>query len=164
MKKVLTCFLLLITCLSCILTSFAHQGKTDGNGGHRDNNNKSGLGYYHYHCGGYPAHLHNNGVCPYTSSGYSSSSYDDYDEGYGEGHSDGYYDGYDDGLEEGYNQGYSKGCRDGYDEGYYEVYDKYLEQDEELKKLQTEKENNTTTIITLILISLFLGYKAFSKK
>ena len=28
----------------------------------------SGLGSYHYHCGGYPAHLHTNGVCPYTSN------------------------------------------------------------------------------------------------
>ena len=66
MKKVLTCLSLLIMCLACILTSFAHQGKTDGNGGHRDNNNTSGLGSYHFHCGGYPAHLHNNGVCPYS--------------------------------------------------------------------------------------------------
>lgn len=29
--------------------------------------NKSGLGSYHYHCGGHPAHLHENGVCPYAS-------------------------------------------------------------------------------------------------
>lgn len=49
-----------------------HSGRTDSSGGHRDNRNVSGLGYYHYHCGGYPAHLHNNGVCPY-SSGSSSS-------------------------------------------------------------------------------------------
>lgn len=47
---------------------FAHSGRTDANGGHKDNKNKSGLGPYHYHCGGYPAHLHPNGVCPYTSS------------------------------------------------------------------------------------------------
>lgn len=45
----------------------AHQGKTDSSGGHRDNKNKSGLGSYHYHCGGYPAHLHQNGVCPYSN-------------------------------------------------------------------------------------------------
>ena len=51
----------------------AHSGRTDANGGHRDNKNKSGLGYYHYHCGGYPPHLHPNGVCPYTS-GYAYSS------------------------------------------------------------------------------------------
>lgn len=45
----------------------AHSGRTDANGGHKDNQNKSGLGSYHYHCGGYPAHLHPNGVCPYQS-------------------------------------------------------------------------------------------------
>ena len=28
----------------------------------------SGLGSYHYHCGGHPAHLHDGGVCPYSSS------------------------------------------------------------------------------------------------
>ncbi len=46
----------------------AHSGRTDRYGGHHDYQNKSGLGSYHYHCGGYPAHLHKNGVCPYTSS------------------------------------------------------------------------------------------------
>ena len=49
-----------------------HSGRTDSLGGHRDNRNVSGLGYYHYHCGGYPAHLHNNGVCPYRSGSSSS--------------------------------------------------------------------------------------------
>ncbi len=43
----------------------AHSGKTDSSGGHKDNQNKSGLGDYHYHCGGNPAHLHTNGYCPY---------------------------------------------------------------------------------------------------
>lgn len=51
----------------------AHSGRTDSSGGHRDNKNKSGLGSYHYHCGGYPAHLHNNGRCPYSSSSTTSS-------------------------------------------------------------------------------------------
>lgn len=46
----------------------AHSGRTDASGGHRDNKNKSGLGSYHYHCGGHPAHLHENGVCPYDTS------------------------------------------------------------------------------------------------
>lgn len=54
--------------------SYAHSGKTDANGGHKDNQNKSGLGSYHYHCGGYPAHLHPNGVCPYKSGSSSSKS------------------------------------------------------------------------------------------
>ena len=48
----------------CTIVS-AHSGRTDGNGGHKDNQNKSGLGNYHYHCGGYPAHLHTAGYCPY---------------------------------------------------------------------------------------------------
>lgn len=53
---------------------YAHPGRTDANGGHHDYKNKSGLGPYHYHCGGYPAHLHPNGVCPYKSSSSSSSN------------------------------------------------------------------------------------------
>ena len=43
--------------------AFAHSGRTDSNGGHKDNKNVSGLGPYHYHCGGHEAHLHPNGVC-----------------------------------------------------------------------------------------------------
>lgn len=49
-----------------IIEAEAHQGRTDANGGHHDYKNKSGLGSYHYHCGGNPAHLHPNGVCPYA--------------------------------------------------------------------------------------------------
>lgn len=48
-------------------TLFAHSGRTDRNGGHRDTSNRSGLGSYHYHCGGNPPHLHSNG-CPYNNS------------------------------------------------------------------------------------------------
>lgn len=48
------------------MSVFAHSGRTDSSGGHHDNNNVSGLGSYHYHCGGYPAHLHEYGYCPYT--------------------------------------------------------------------------------------------------
>jgi len=44
---------------------FAHSGRTDGSGGHRDNNNASGLGSYHFHHGVGP-HLHNDGICPYS--------------------------------------------------------------------------------------------------
>lgn len=61
---------------SPIATVSAHSGRTDSNGGHRDNRNVSGLGSYHYHCGGYPPHLHENGVCPYASGASSSSSTD----------------------------------------------------------------------------------------
>lgn len=55
------------------MLSYGHSGRTDSNGGHKDNKNKSGLGSYHYHCGGYPAHLHDNGACPYGSGGSSGS-------------------------------------------------------------------------------------------
>lgn len=50
---------------SSAVSSYAHSGRTDGSGGHKDNKNKSGLGSYHYHCGGSPAHLHTSGYCPY---------------------------------------------------------------------------------------------------
>lgn len=56
------------------ISTYAHSGRTDSSGGHKDNKNKSGLGSYHYHCGGYPAHLHTNGICPYSSKESSSSS------------------------------------------------------------------------------------------
>ena len=66
MKKQFS-FLLLVLFSFCLsLSVFAHSGNTDANGGHRDNNNVSGLGYYHYHHGK-PAHLHPNGVCPYDA-------------------------------------------------------------------------------------------------
>lgn len=57
-----------------LITAEAHSGRTDSQGGHRDNKNRSGLGSYHYHCGGYPAHLHTNGVCPYKSGTQQNSS------------------------------------------------------------------------------------------
>lgn len=55
-------------------TILAHSGKTDSSGGHKDKNNVSGLGSYHYHCGRYPAHLHDGGVCPYSGSAKSSTT------------------------------------------------------------------------------------------
>lgn len=67
---VLICFFSIAMCN----ITFAHSGRTDSRGGHKDNKNKSGLGGYHYHCGGHPAHLHTNGVCPYSSSSASSKS------------------------------------------------------------------------------------------
>ena len=68
------------------IVAYAHPGRTDSNGGHHDYNNVSGLGSYHYHHG-YPAHLHENGICPYdyddqtnhesnSNSNSSASSYD----------------------------------------------------------------------------------------
>lgn len=81
-RKLLSIVLMIIAVVSISLNTYAHSGRTDSSGGHKDNQNKSGLGSYHYHCGGHPAHLHPNGVCPYattgakqtTSSGSSSNS------------------------------------------------------------------------------------------
>lgn len=74
-KKILfNVIMIILIILSLSLKCFAHSGRTDANGGHKDNKNKSGLGSYHYHCGGHEAHLHPNGVCPYSSSSKKSSS------------------------------------------------------------------------------------------
>lgn len=83
MKRAFVTFLSLVVLLTTPISSVivpepliaeAHSGRTDSQGGHRDNKNKSGLGSYHYHCGGHPAHLHRNGVCPYAGKAASSSS------------------------------------------------------------------------------------------
>ncbi len=77
MKKKLAIKFLAVFMIFCYLftmPSFAHSGRTDSNGGHKDNKNKSGLGSYHYHCGGYPAHLHSGGVCPYKSTATTSTT------------------------------------------------------------------------------------------
>lgn len=65
-KKITFLIISIVLLLVFPLNSFAHSGRTDSKGGHRDNKNKSGLGSYHYHCGGHPAHLHENGICPYA--------------------------------------------------------------------------------------------------
>lgn len=68
MKKVAIKILSSLLCAALLsLPALAHSGRTDASGGHRDNKNVSGLGSYHYHHG-YSAHLHPNGVCPYTST------------------------------------------------------------------------------------------------
>lgn len=58
---------LFVAIISLGFIASAHSGRTDGSEDHRDTRNVSGLGSYHYHCGGYPAHLHKNGVCPYRT-------------------------------------------------------------------------------------------------
>lgn len=65
---VCTCAPQTIAGASNLITAEAHSGRTDANGGHRDRKNASGLGSYHYHCGGHPAHLHERGICPYSQS------------------------------------------------------------------------------------------------
>lgn len=77
MKRMISVILSIVFAFSSMFMSFAHSGRTDASGGHKDNKNKSGLGSYHYHCGGYPAHSHTNGICPYkqkTSSNNATSS------------------------------------------------------------------------------------------
>lgn len=71
-SKIVSILIIIIAIISMGLTTYGHSGRTDANGGHRDNKNQSGLGNYHYHCGGHPAHLHKNGVCPYSSKSSSS--------------------------------------------------------------------------------------------
>ena len=73
-KLIVTNLVIVFIMLFVTTTTYAHSGRTDSNGGHKDKNNVSGLGSYHYHCGGYPAHLHTNGVCQYKSSSKSSRS------------------------------------------------------------------------------------------
>lgn len=74
MKKFLCSFLLICTLLA--IPCFSHSGRTDGSGGHKDNENRSGLGYYHYHCGGNPPHLHSDGICPFSYNASSITAFD----------------------------------------------------------------------------------------
>lgn len=67
MKRMVTFLCALSLVFSMSVGVSAHSGRTDSSGGHRDNKNVSGLGYYHYHHG-YGPHLHENGKCPYESS------------------------------------------------------------------------------------------------
>lgn len=76
MKKLKTLLFIILICLTMPLIAFAHSGRTDSNGGHHDYKNKSGLGSYHYHCGGNPPHLHPGGVCPYSNNSYDGYDYD----------------------------------------------------------------------------------------
>ena len=71
-SKKASLFLVMMLIFTMPLSALAHSGRTDGSGGHKDNNNVSGLGYYHYHHGMGP-HLHPNGVCPYDSPAPTSS-------------------------------------------------------------------------------------------
>ena len=144
--KNLISFTLIAVFLGNPFTANAHSGRTDSNGGHKDNKNVSGLGSYHYHCGGYPAHLHNNGACPYNSSNSndftSSSSNADAEakrienakneertKGYNQGYKDGYNEktsnpssyqsSYQSNFDEGYNEGFKNGSKIKYGDKVY---------------------------------------------
>ncbi len=73
-KRGVVSVIILLIILSLPLRCIGHSGRTDSNGGHRDNKNASGLGSYHYHCGGNPPHLHDGGVCPYSSASQTTTT------------------------------------------------------------------------------------------
>ena len=74
MKRIICITFIVLLSLFTSVVVLAHSGLTDANGGHRDNNNVSGLGPYHYHHG-YPAHLHPNRVCPYAATSGDEGNY-----------------------------------------------------------------------------------------
>lgn len=144
-KRKLNLFLFLIAILIQLngVTVLGHSGRTDSNGGHRDNKNVSGLGSYHYHHG-YSAHLHKNGICPYDSS-YSSStvSIDNTALKQSQEH-EGYSKGYKDGKEGNTKNSsqYSTSYRESFDAGYNNGYEKGREEfllEQELVKIQAEE-------------------------
>lgn len=59
-------FLTFLCCLLLPGVAWAHPGGLDASQGHRDRNNVSGLGSYHYHCDHTAAHLHIWDLCPYS--------------------------------------------------------------------------------------------------
>lgn len=63
MKRLLLLIILIL--LSAETVAYCHPGGKDNYYGHKDTENVSGLGEYHYHCYGSPAHLHTDGSCPY---------------------------------------------------------------------------------------------------
>lgn len=73
-KRIFSIVTAILLAVAVPLSALGHSGRTDAKGGHKDNKNKSGLGPYHYHCGGYPPHLHDGGVCPYKGSASSANS------------------------------------------------------------------------------------------
>lgn len=73
-KRLVAFLILLMIGLVLPLNCIAHSGRTDSHGGHKDNKNASGLGPYHYHCGGNPPHLHDGGVCPYSSTAQTTTT------------------------------------------------------------------------------------------
>lgn len=170
-KKILkTIMSLLIVITLTPQVAFAHKGRTDSSGGHRDNKNVSGLGYYHYHCGGHPAHLHANGVCPYgnNSSSSSTSSNDNdvskrneaqkngYDAGYQAG-SNG--DTYNDSSSLTYANEYKSGYSSGYEKGKEELEIKIKTAYDEGFALGSKGENeNNTYDVQAIKSSYSKGY------
>ncbi len=63
MKKFFIAIICFVLIFNFTITTLAHGGNTDSNGGHNDNVN----GGYHYHHG-YPAHDHPDGKCPFVTN------------------------------------------------------------------------------------------------
>lgn len=166
--KNLITFTLLTAFLMTPLTTNAHSGRTDSNGGHKDNKNVSGLGPYHYHCGGYPAHLHTNGVCPYNSSASTSSNSstsssnntvseaqkaaeleaqkienaknEERTKGYNQGYEDGYNE--KDNNPSSYQSSYQSNFNEGYNEGFKKGSETIENEKAEILQLATNNGNN----------------------
>lgn len=173
LKKKITKFIMTLLLIISLTTqvSFAHSGRTDSNGGHKDNKNASGIGSYHYHCGGYPAHLHNNGVCPYSSnSTLIDSSSAEKVEAKENGYNVGYKDGangnqFNDSNSLSYSSEYKNGYSSGYENGKNELNIKVNSAYDEGFELgyKCESQNNTY-IIQAIKNSYSSGYKDGLKK
>lgn len=112
------------------LTLYAHSGRTDSNGGHRDVNNVSGLGSYHYHHG-YGPHLHPNGICPYRNNTATPTNtvtttnnntvIKQQEAAKGEGYQQGIEDGYQEKKEAtSFSGNYASSYKEGYQAGYKE--------------------------------------------
>lgn len=141
-SKKIICALLLVVCISCICTAFAHPGRTDANGGHW---NRS-TGTYHYHTGEYAG----------NDSSSSDSDYENsYDYGYEEGYEKGYEYGYDEGHCEGHNEGYDEGYADGYDKGCEDGYKKRIED----AASENEKELEFWGVFILVIIGVVMLVK-----
>ncbi len=124
--------ILIIAVIIVPVFAFAHSGRTDSSGGHRD----IFAGEYHYHHG-YSAHQHSDGVCPYeddsdltaaennisfaewSNTKKAKETTAEYNDRYEAGYDDGYLIGYSEGFDAGnYDDGYDYGYYEGYDEGF----------------------------------------------
>ncbi len=67
LKKILAALLVSLTICTITVTIVMPPLTTEAHG-HHGCRDERGLGSYYYHCGGYPAHFHPHGVCPYANS------------------------------------------------------------------------------------------------
>lgn len=184
LNKILNILAIILIIMLTTINASAHSGRTDSSGGHRDNKNVSGLGSYHYHCGGNPAHLHTNGVCPYKTSSNSSISSSNSNAsnssnknnqnsintekqkanklGYNKGYSDGYNsNSFNDSTSEKYSTDYKEGYKSGYDKGVSDLNDKKEEVYNSAYKIGKNGLSNNNKETNKLLIEAYNnGYKA----